>query len=168
MGKVLTGNGITSYERGTYDLVGGVAEGFSAGALFSKISSGAERGRAPPIRKNAMSPAITLPTDTRQQEMAAVIHAVIPGSEVRLFGSRARGTAGPESDIDLLITAPDAWLEVRNRFEVLNQLWGLLARADVSLALLLYSRQECQQRRNWRSHVIGRALREGRLIDGAV
>ena len=23
MGKVLTGNGITSYERGTYDLVGG-------------------------------------------------------------------------------------------------------------------------------------------------
>jgi predicted nucleotidyltransferase len=52
--------------------------------------------------------------------MAAVIHGVIPGSEVRLFGSRARGTAGPESDIDLLITAPDSWLEERNRFEVLN------------------------------------------------
>jgi len=51
---------------------------------------------------------------------------------------------------------------------VLNQLWGLLARADVSLDLLLYSRQECDQRRNWRSHVIGRVLREGRLIDGAV
>jgi hypothetical protein len=28
VGKVLTGNGITHYERGTYDLVGGVAEGF--------------------------------------------------------------------------------------------------------------------------------------------
>ena len=70
-------------------------------------------------------------------DMAAVIHGVIPGSEVRLYscgeacgnGCRARGTAGPASDIDLLITAPDAWLEERNRFEVLNQLWGLLEQA---------------------------------------
>jgi len=44
------------------------------------------------------------------------------------------GTAGPESDIDLLITAPDAWLE----------------------------------RLHWRSHVIGGAYREGRLLDGAL
>lgn len=58
-----------------------------------------------------------------------MIHGVIPGSQVRLFGSRARGTAGPASDIDLLITAPDAWLEGRYRYEVLNQLWGLLEQA---------------------------------------
>jgi predicted nucleotidyltransferase len=70
-------------------------------------------------------------------------------------GSRARGTAGPASDIDLLITAPDAWLEGRNRFEVLNQLWGLLARADVSLDLLLYSERECEERRQWRTHARG-------------
>ncbi|WP_255479234.1 MULTISPECIES: nucleotidyltransferase family protein [unclassified Synechococcus] len=37
--------------------------------------------------------------------MADLIHQAIPGSEVRLFGSRARGQAGPDSDIDLLITA---------------------------------------------------------------
>jgi predicted nucleotidyltransferase len=48
--------------------------------------------------------------------MAAVIHQVIPGSEVRLFGSRARGQAGADSDIDLLITAPDSWLEHHHRF----------------------------------------------------
>ncbi|WP_216910907.1 nucleotidyltransferase domain-containing protein [Synechococcus sp. CCY 0621] len=34
------------------------------------------------------------------------MHGVIPGAQVRLFGSRARGTSGPDSDIDLLITAP--------------------------------------------------------------
>jgi len=84
------------------------------------------------------------------------------------YGSRARGTAQPESGIDLLITAPDAWLEGRNRFEVLNQLWGLLAQAAVSLDLLLYSERECEERRQWHSHVIGRALREGRLLDGAL
>ncbi len=115
-----------------------------------------------------MGTPVALPINARLQGMAALIHGVIPGSEVRLFGSRARGTAGRESDIDLQITAPDSWLEGRNRFEVLNQLWGLLARADVSLNLLLYSRLECEERRNWPSHVIGRALREGLLIDGAV
>ncbi len=72
--------------------------------------------------------------DRRLQGMAALIQQRIPGAEVRLYGSRARGTAGPESDIDLLITAPDAWLE----------------------------------RRHWRSHVIGRAYWEGRLLDGAL
>jgi len=123
-----------------------------------------------------MSTASALPIEERLQAMAGVIHGVIPGAQVRLYscgescgyGSRARGTAGPESDVDLLITAPDAWLEGRNRFEVLNQLWGLLARADVSLDLLLYSERECEERRQWRSHVIGRAFREGRLLDGAL
>lgn len=108
------------------------------------------------------------PIDQRLQGMAAVIYQRIPGAEVRLFGSRARGTAGPESDIDLLITAPDAWLERHHRFEVLNELWDELAQADVSLDLLLYSQKECVERRHWRSHVIGRAYREGRLLDGAL
>ena len=35
VGKVLTGNGITRYERGTYDLVGGVAEGFCVAIALS-------------------------------------------------------------------------------------------------------------------------------------
>ena len=116
------------------------------------------------------------PIDQRLQGMAALIRQRIPGAEVRLYscgeacgyGSRARGTAGPESDIDLLITAPDAWLEGHHRFEVLNKLWDELAQADVSLDLLLYSQKECVERRHWRSHVIGRAYREGRLLDGAL
>jgi hypothetical protein len=48
---------------------------------------------------------------------------------------------------------------------VLNALWDQLAQADVSLDLLLYSQSECDERRHWRSHVIGHAYREGRLID---
>jgi predicted nucleotidyltransferase len=42
--------------------------------------------------------------------MAAEIRQVIPAAKVRLFGSWARGDARPESDVDLLITAPDDWL----------------------------------------------------------
>ena len=106
--------------------------------------------------------------EQRLPAMAAAIHQAIPGSEVRLFGSRARGSAGPHSDIDLLITAPDDWLASHHRFEVLNTLWDQLSQADVSLDLLLYSHSECEARRHWRSHVIGRAYREGKLLHGAL
>ncbi|MFO7630212.1 MAG: nucleotidyltransferase domain-containing protein [Prochlorococcaceae cyanobacterium] len=37
--------------------------------------------------------------------IAAEIEAAIPGADVRLFGSRARGTARPDSDLDLLVLA---------------------------------------------------------------
>jgi predicted nucleotidyltransferase len=74
--------------------------------------------------------------EERLPAMVAVIHQAIPGVEVRLFGSRARGNAGPDSDIDLLITAPDGWLQNHHRFEVLNALWDRLCPADVSLDLL--------------------------------
>ena len=79
---------------------------------------------------------------------------------------RALDDAGLKpADIDLLITAPDSWVDSHHRFEVLNTLWDQLAQADVSLDLLLSSQIECEARRDWRSHVIGRAYREGRLID---
>jgi predicted nucleotidyltransferase len=111
----------------------------------------------------------TLPSiEQRIPAMAAHIHRKIPGCEVRLFGSRAQGSAGPDSDIDLLITAPDDWMECHHRFQVLADLWGALSQADVSLDLLLYSRSECEERQHWLSHVIGRAYREGVLLDGAL
>jgi predicted nucleotidyltransferase len=48
--------------------------------------------------------------------MAAAIRRLIPAAEVRLYScgeafgyrSRARGEAGPDADVVLLITAPDA------------------------------------------------------------
>ena len=43
---------------------------------------------------------------------------------MRLFGSRAHGQALPDSDVDLLITAADAWLAQRDRFALLADLWG--------------------------------------------
>lgn len=104
--------------------------------------------------------------EQRIPALAAHIRRAIPGCEVRLFGSRARGGAGPESDIDLLITVPDDWMERHHRFQVLVDLWGAQAQADVSLDLLLYCRSECEERRHWLSHVIGPAYREGVLSRG--
>jgi uncharacterized protein len=112
---------------------------------------------------HAPAPAI----DDRLSAMAAEIQLQIPGAEVRLFGSRVGGNVGPDSDIDLLITADDDWLATHDRFQVLNDLWDRLSRHDVSLDLLLYSHSEVEARKNWKTHVIGRAYRQGRLLHGA-
>ena len=49
--------------------------------------------------------------------ITAEIQATIPGAEVRLFfGSRARCTERPDSDLDLLVTVPDDWLAAYSRF----------------------------------------------------
>jgi predicted nucleotidyltransferase len=100
------------------------------------------------------------------QQMAAEIRQEIPGAEVRLFGSHALGEARPDSDIDLLITADDGWLEQHNRFETLGRLWRRLAHHRIPVDLLLYSRSQAEERRHWLSHVIARAYREGRVLHG--
>lgn len=73
------------------------------------------------------------PMEQRLALMAAAIHQLIPAAEVRLFGSRARGQARPDSDVDLLITAPDDWLALHDRFDLLGELWGAVAQPDLSV-----------------------------------
>ena len=111
--------------------------------------------------------AIAAPSiEVRLPLLAAEIGARIPGAQVRLFGSRARGNASPDSDIDLLITVPDIWLASHDRWLTLSELRRRLAMVDVSLDLLLFSEAEVAERQHWQSHVIGQAYREGQLLHG--
>ena len=119
------------------------------------------------------TPATTATTDgapavigeAELRAMASAIRAEIPDAEVRLFGSRARGDVRPDSDVDLLITAPDAWLAELDRFALLGRLWRCLADHRIPVDLLLYSRSQVEERCGWRDHVIARSLCEGRLLD---
>lgn len=96
--------------------------------------------------------------------IAAEIQAAIPGAEVRLFGSRAQGTARPDSDLDLLVTVPDAWLATHSRFEETGALGWKLAHHRIPIDLLLYSHQEVQDRFQYRQHVVTEAYRHGREL----
>jgi predicted nucleotidyltransferase len=100
------------------------------------------------------------------------IQAAIPGAEVRLYscgeafgyGSRAPGTARPDSDLDLLITVPDAWLAEQSRLEETDALGWKLAHHRPPIDLLLYSEAEVEARRHGRSNVIAEAFRNGRIL----
>jgi predicted nucleotidyltransferase len=103
--------------------------------------------------------------ETLLRTIAAEIQAAIPGAEVRLFGSRARGTARPDSDLDLLVTVPDAWLATHSRFEETDVLGWKLAHHRLPIEILLYSASEVEERRHGGVNVIAEAFRYGRRLD---
>jgi predicted nucleotidyltransferase len=83
---------------------------------------------------------------------------------IYLFGSVARGDAGPDSDYDLLVVVPDDAPPDRRRsrlaYEVLR---GTGTAADV----LVCTRSYFEQRRSLRASLPGTVLREGRALHGA-
>ena len=110
--------------------------------------------------------ATTAPIEERLAGMAAEIRQLGPAAEVRLFGSRARGEARPDSDVDLLITAPDAWLATRDRFALLGDLWGAVAQPDLSVDLVLHSTSEAARRAQEQGSLVQQAIHEGVLLHG--
>ena len=95
----------------------------------------------------------------------AIVRAVDPVCVI-LFGSRARGTAGPDSDIDLLIVEDRPFGEQRSRLDEIGRIMRSLVGFFVPIDVLVYSREEVEHWRGSRYHIVGRALREGRMLHG--
>jgi len=83
---------------------------------------------------------------------------------IYLFGSRARGDAGPDSDYDLLAVVPESDLAPHRR-DVLafRALCGVGAAKDV----VVYTRAEFESRSRVASSLPATVLREGRLVYAA-
>lgn len=113
-----------------------------------------------------MAITVAAPINQRLALMAAQIKQLVPAAEVRLFGSRARGQSHPDSDIDLLIIAPDLWLAQQDRFALLGELWGAVAQPDVSVDLVLHSTSEANRRAQESGSVVHEAYSYGVLLDG--
>jgi uncharacterized protein len=83
---------------------------------------------------------------------------------VYLFGSVARGDAGPDSDYDLLVVVPDDTPPERRRSRLAYQaLRGTGTAADV----LVCTRSYFEDRRPLKASLPGTVLREGRLLHAA-
>lgn len=90
-----------------------------------------------------------------------LVEAVDP-DRIILFGSRARGDARPDSDVDLLIVKDSEESPGRRIVRAYRALMGLGIPKDV----LWYTPQEVEDWAEARSHVVSRALREGRVLYG--
>jgi predicted nucleotidyltransferase len=86
--------------------------------------------------------------------------AAPPRTRVILFGSHARGEAGPNSDLDFLVIEPRVEDPVAESVRLRRALRGLVLAADV----IVVSEQRVREWREVRGSLIGAALAEGREL----
>lgn len=100
------------------------------------------------------------------QQMVDTIIREVSREAIILFGSRARGDARADSDIDLLIVETEPFSPQRSRRKEAARLYIALKGLNISKDILLYSRDEFEHWRNSTNHVVGRAIREGKVLHG--
>ena len=83
---------------------------------------------------------------------------------VVLFGSRARGSARPDSDADFLVVEDQAFGPQRSRFRETARILRALAGFGIAKDVLVYSSDEIERWKDAKNHVIAHALREGRIL----
>ncbi len=98
-----------------------------------------------------------------QRMTAAIVDEADP-ERVILFGSRARGDAGPDSDVDLIVIEAEPFGPGRDRRAEAVRLWRALSGFRVPKDILVYSRDEEDYWRDSLNHVLARALREGTVL----
>ncbi|WP_157265890.1 nucleotidyltransferase domain-containing protein [Azohydromonas aeria] len=99
--------------------------------------------------------------DTIRQAVAALVAAANP-QRIVLFGSHARGDAGPDSDLDFLVVEK----EVAHRGKEMVRLSRALRPLGVPADVLVVTEEELQQWGNEPGSVYWWALKEGRVLHG--
>jgi uncharacterized protein len=84
-------------------------------------------------------------------------------ARVVLFGSRARGDAGEDSDLDFLVIE----LEVESKLQEIVRLRDALPPLGVPIDVVAVSEDEASRRERVPSTLVHRALREGRVLVAA-
>ena len=103
-------------------------------------------------------------TDSLLSDMVQAIVTEVDPEQVILFGSRARGDAREDSDVDLVVVESAPFGNGRSRRREAVRLWRALSGLGVAKDILVYSRDEVEYWRDSLNHVLARALREGRVL----
>lgn len=88
--------------------------------------------------------------------------AAAPDAQVVLFGSHARGEAGPHSDADFLVIEPEVDNEAEESVRLHRTLRDLRLPADV----IVVSRDYADRWRDVRGGLVHAALSQGRILAG--
>lgn len=98
-------------------------------------------------------------------EEAGKVLSAAAGSDARviLFGSHAKGSAGPGSDLDLLVIEP----KLESRSKEFVRLREALGDIGAPVDLIVVSEEHVARWGKVRGGVIHQALQEGRVLAGA-
>jgi predicted nucleotidyltransferase len=104
-----------------------------------------------------------LRTVDNQGIIAEMVRRVVEGfnpHQIILFGSHARGTAGPDSDADLLVVMPLEGSRRKQAVEIRIALSGM----GLAKAVIVVTPEEVEQYRDLVGTVIHPAMREGKVL----
>ena|SRR5437660_1605322 len=102
----------------------------------------------------------------KRRLLADIVRRVVEAAQpdkIILFGSAARGTMGPDSDVDLLVIKDGRF----HRRRVTTAIYRQLAGADAPVDVVVVTPDEIERYRNTPCLVIYPALREGKVVYGA-
>ena len=98
--------------------------------------------------------------DRLREVIVSRIVSVAKPEKIILFGSRARGTAHPDSDIDLLVIARSDQPRYRRAAPIYGALSDILAPMDI----LVYSPQEVEEWTAVPQAFVTTAVRQGTVL----
>jgi len=93
-------------------------------------------------------------------EVVRRIVETIQPKKIILFGSRARGDAQSDSDLDLLVIADST----QPRYRRSAALYGVLSDILAPMDILVYSPEEVEEWKNVRQAFVTTAVREGKVL----
>ncbi|MDE2978711.1 MAG: nucleotidyltransferase domain-containing protein [Acidobacteriota bacterium] len=96
--------------------------------------------------------------------MVRAIVAEVDPEKVILFGSRGRGDAGADSDVDLLVIEAEPFGPERSKHREMLRLGRAVRDFRVPTDILVFSNEEVEYWHDSLNHVLARALREGRVL----
>ncbi len=99
-------------------------------------------------------------SDNTLATIGDVARSVVPDSRILLFGSHARGEAGPESDYDILIITNHP-VDMRCKLALRTHIRKLLLDRGIRCDVLIQSSEETERKKELPGHVIRSALRDG-------
>ncbi len=102
-----------------------------------------------------------LDEQTLQQVVDRIV-AVAQPSRVIVFGSYGRGDATEDSDLDLMVIAP----EVENKYAEMSRLHQVVGSVGTGVDLLVYSEREYLRRSQVPGTILYWARKEGRALYG--
>jgi uncharacterized protein len=103
-------------------------------------------------------------TDSLLHDMVEAIVLATNPRRIVLFGSRARGDAAPDSDVDLLIVEDGPFGPAHTRWDELRKVRRALSGFRIANDVLVFSDEEVEQWRGCTNHVVSRGLREGKVL----
>jgi predicted nucleotidyltransferase len=101
--------------------------------------------------------------DLALMQIKSFVSEILPGSDIILFGSRARNEILRDSDYDLLIIVKDQFDSSR-RLKYQSLIRKNLAIKNILADVIIQSKYDIEKKRNLRGHIVRSALQEGIMI----